>query len=150
MNWDVHITHVANKVSKCIGVMYKLKNILPESALFLLYNSFMLPYFSYCVTVWGNYNQTQLDVLYKLQKKALRICTGSHRLSHSAPLFYKMKTLTIFDMYTCNIAILGFYYLKDLLPRNISDMFCINSSIHNYNTRHCNYFHMWVVKTSYT
>ena len=69
MNWDLHITNVANKVSKCIGIIYKLKNVLPESVLVLLYNTFMLPYLNYCITVWGNQNLTKIRSLHILQKR---------------------------------------------------------------------------------
>ena len=108
----------------------------------------MLPYLNYCINIWGNYNKTKLDILHKLQKKALRLCTGSHYLSHSAPIFHKMKTLNVFDLYIYNIAILGFYYFRNMLPHNILCMFCTNDKIHDYNTGNTNNFHRWVVKTN--
>ena len=148
MHWDIHVTNVANKIAKCVGILYRLKDILPESTLFLLYNTFMFPYLNYCITVWGKCHKTKLDTLLKLQKKALRICSGSHYLAHSAPIFRKYNTLNIFDLYTYNIAVLGFYYFKNMLPYNISNMFCTNNEIHNHNTRHSHQFHMWVVKTN--
>ena len=148
MSWDVHITNVSNKVSKCIGILYKLKHVLPQSTLLLLYNTFLYPYLNYCIIVWGNHNKTRMDLLHKLQKKALRICTGSHYLSHSAPIFKELNTLNIFDIYTYNIAILGFYFFKNMLPHNISAMFCTNDTVHNYDTRNSNNLHMYVVKSN--
>ena len=44
--------------------------------------------------------------------------------------------------------ILGFYYFRNMLPHNISYMFCTNDKIHDYNTRNTNNFHRWVVKTN--
>ena len=69
MQWDSQVNKVTQKVSKCIGILYRLKDSLPPSALLLLYNSFMLSYLNYCVAVWGNCSRTKLDKLFKLQKK---------------------------------------------------------------------------------
>ena len=149
MHWNLHLTHVVNKVSKCIGILYKLKNVLPKSALVLLYNTFMLPYLNYCITVWGNYNKSNITVIHRLQKKALRICTGSHYRAHSPPIFQNLKTLNILDLYSYNVALLGFYYFKDMLPHNISIMFCTNNRVHNYNTRNNDNFHLWAVKSNF-
>ena len=76
MRWDTHVNKVTLKVSKCIGILYRLKDSLPHSALLLLYNSFMLSYLNYCVAVWGNCSQTNLDKLFKLQEKSTLHVSG--------------------------------------------------------------------------
>ena len=108
----------------------------------------MLSHLNYCIVVWGNSSHTKLDSLFKLQKKALRICLGCHYLAHSAPLFTKLKTLNIFDLYYYSMALLGFYYFQNKLPNNISEMFIINNKLHNYNTRNRDSFHLWSVRTN--
>ena len=108
----------------------------------------MLSHLNYCIAVWGNSSHTKLDVLFRLQKKALRICHGCHYLAHSAPLFVKIKTLNIFDLYRYSIAQIGFYYSQNKLPNNISKIFVINHKIHNHNTRSKDSFHLWPVKTN--
>ena len=35
-----------------------------------MYKALIMPHFNYCSTVWQNNNQTHLDKLYKLQKRA--------------------------------------------------------------------------------
>ena len=39
MKWKKHIDHIALKVSKIIGIMYRLKFILPADVLLTIYNS---------------------------------------------------------------------------------------------------------------
>ena len=134
MRWDTHFNKVTLNVPQCIGILYILKDSLPHSALILLYNSFMLSYLNYCVAVWGNCCQTKLDKLFKLQKKALRICLNI--------------TLNIFDLYFYSLALLGFFYFQNKLPFHISKMFTLNYQIHNHNTRFKDSFHLWPVKTN--
>ena len=66
LKWKVHIIAVANKVSKSLGVIYKMKNALPVSILPMLYSTLILPYYQYCNMVWAfNYpsNLHKLSVL---------------------------------------------------------------------------------------
>ena len=150
LRWDVHIDNIVCKVSKSIGVLYKLRFYVPHPILFTLYNSLILPYLSYCIVVWGNSYKGKLDTLFKLQKKALRICTGSVYNAHSAPLFLRLKTLNIFDLFKYHTALIGFQYFQDLLPKCISAMFSVNKHIHTHETRLRYVFHLWKVKTAFS
>ena len=149
LQWNTHIEYVNKKVSKCVGILNKLKYYVPLSALVTLYNSLILPYLSYCVPVWGNCNQSKMNSLIKLQKKSVRICTGSQYLDHTAPLFKKLNILVFDDLYSYHTALLGFYYFQNLLPFQISQMFCINCNVHRYNTRNSNFFHLFRVNSTF-
>ena len=39
LSWKNHLAMVSKKISKAIGNLYRLKNVLPESVLYTLYNS---------------------------------------------------------------------------------------------------------------
>ena len=117
--WDFHIDNVISKVSKSIGVLYKLKCHVPFPILFTLYNSLILPYLTYCISIWGNSCHGKINTLFKLQKKALRICTGSDYYAHSAPLFLSLKTLNVFDLFKYHTALIGFYFFQNILPKRI-------------------------------
>ena len=43
LKWDNHIDYVRSKISKCIGILHKLIFFVPQSVLFTLYNSLILP-----------------------------------------------------------------------------------------------------------
>ena len=145
-----HITNVLHKISRNAGLINKLKySLLPEN-LITLYHSIIFPYLKYCNIVWAtNATQTELDSLFKVQKKCLRIATNSHYLAPSASLFKKLSLLNIYDINKQEIATFMYKYKNKLLPAPFSDLFQYNSQIHNYNTRLSNKFHLWSVKSSY-
>jgi hypothetical protein len=75
LNFSDHISYVCKKVSKGIGILYKARPFINHKGLMTLYNSFLLPYFSYCIHVWGGTYITCLQPLVMLQRKAIRcIC----------------------------------------------------------------------------
>ena len=51
LSWINHINMLSNKISKVIGVMYKLKNVLPEYILLILYNALSSSHLNYGLTV---------------------------------------------------------------------------------------------------
>ena len=43
----------------------------------------MYPYLQYCIGVWGSTNPTNLDCLFKLQKRAVRVIAGASFDAHT-------------------------------------------------------------------
>ena len=48
LEWSKHIDHIGLKISKVIGIMYRLRPTLPEDILLTIYNSLIMPHFNYC------------------------------------------------------------------------------------------------------
>lgn len=54
LNWKSHINILKSKISKIVAILYKIKPCVNQNALYILYNSLILPYLNYCVEIWGN------------------------------------------------------------------------------------------------
>jgi len=145
LTFNDHRIFVCNKISKNIGILCKLRIILPEKQLFMLYNSLIIPYIQYCAITWASVGITKLECIHKLQKKALRICTNSPYLAPSRPIFSRLKTLTIYDIHEFQIATLMYYVKHNLAPTNVLSFFQYNKNIYQYNTRSHTKFHYPVV-----
>ncbi len=69
LNWKSHIDEIANKISKCMGILNKLKHFLPLNAKVLIYYSLTLSHVNICITIWGyqteylNYKNLLLELL---------------------------------------------------------------------------------------
>ena len=135
MKWKSHISNILTNVSRNVGIINKMRDYLPQHILLLLYNSLVLPHLNYCIILWGCCNKYLLERLYKLQKRAVRIVTQSSYLSHSKPLFIKLRILPIFQLYEYNLGIFMFLFKKQLLPDMFNSLFIQNSDVHNYDTR---------------
>ena len=53
LKWQEHINAGATKVSKSLGVIYKMKNSLPVSLLPMLYSTLILPCYQHWNIVWA-------------------------------------------------------------------------------------------------
>ena len=89
----------------------------------------------YCNIIWSDRNNTSLDIIHIKQKKIVRICTNSHYLAHSPPLFADLNTLTVQDINKLQTALFMYKYHNNLLPDIFTDYFVKANTIHGYNTR---------------
>ena len=132
MNWNMHIQKIANKISRNLGCLNRLKRFLPLCTRKLLYNSLILPHLQYGILSWG----FQYNRLEKLQKRAMRIISISRYNAHTEPIFKNLKILKLEDLF--NIALLKFQYkLKhDKLPHYFTNMFIQEIVDHSHDTRY--------------
>ncbi len=121
-SWKPHVNHVRAKVSRGIGILYKVKHFLNIKSMNTLYSSLILPHLSYCVEVWGNTNMTTLQTLCTVRKRAIRIVNKAGYLDHTTPLFLKSKTLKFMDLVNMKTAVV-FKARNNLLPDNIQHFF---------------------------
>ena len=54
LKWKENTNVVSNKVSKSIGVLNKIRYILPVSVLSMLYCTLIFPYRQYCNILWAS------------------------------------------------------------------------------------------------
>ena len=136
-------------VSRNLGVIIKLKHVLPSQTLLSLYtcNTLILPHLQYCVLTWGNTFRTYLNKIHIVQKKALRLINNSSYTSHAGPLFLKFNCLDIFYIYKYHLGVLMYKFYSRSLPTAIQSMFTLNSTIHNYHTRSSSKLHIFGART---
>ena len=110
LTWKNHVDDLAKKCSRSIGILHKVKQFLPESALLSLYYTLFLSHINYGITAWSSANSVDKDRLHVLQKRALRAVNNSEYRSHSNPLFIKYNQLKISDLCNHNIGIFMYKY----------------------------------------
>ena len=99
LTFEEHCKFIKGKIARGIGILYKGKTYLNQKSLLNMYYAFIHPYFTYCITVWGNTFSYILDPLMKLQKKALRLVDGAGKYNHTAPIFEKCELLNLRNLY---------------------------------------------------
>ena len=70
LSFTRHISYIKNKISKAMGIIIKARKYLNKKSLVNLYHSFVFPYLTYCIEIWGNASDIHLDALIKKFKKS--------------------------------------------------------------------------------
>lgn len=139
MRWNQHLNHVSNKVSRGIGILGRLRKILPSDALLTLYYSLVYPYLSYCTIIWGGACDTSLHKLEVFQNRAARIITGSPYRASSSPLYKQLNLLKLVDIRKYQI-IQFMYKLKNAILPAPCMQYCRITVPHAHNIRNVRYF----------
>jgi hypothetical protein len=104
LKWNSHITHLKTKMSRYIGILYKIKRYLPFQARLQIYHSFVQSHLNYCSLIWGFSTRSNIQSVFSKQKKGMRaIVPGfiNYRYrdgvipGHTKPHFKEYKILTV-------------------------------------------------------
>ena len=75
-SWDDHIDYIASKSSARIGMLRKVRKVIPIEACITLFDAMILPLYDYCSAVWDNCGKVNKRYLDKLQCCAARVIEG--------------------------------------------------------------------------
>ena len=65
----------------------------------MVYYSLEYSHLQYCINSWGSASETTLHPLKIIQKRSIRIITGSKYKAHAEPLFHQLQCLKLNDIY---------------------------------------------------
>ena len=128
LNFSKHANYVISKVSKTIGIIFRIRNFVPPSVLKTIYFSLFYPYVTYCSIIWGFTYECHVSPIFIAQKRTIRLIHGKSFLHHTNELFSESKILKFKEVMEYRILI---YMFKN------RDRFEIVGS-HGYSTRSSN------------
>ena len=111
-------------MSQSNGVLWKLKAYLTSKLLFMVYNSLIIPYFTYYNLIWSNAFASRLNKLVVLQKKATSIIGKAEYLAHTDPLLKQFGLLKIDDIGQQQICVFVYKFIRQELPANFAN-YCV-------------------------
>ena len=76
LSWKPHLAQLNKKLKSACGRLYRIVNCLPEHLHKQLYHSLFESHLSYAIPVWGGVALSNLDKIFRTQKKCLRIMFG--------------------------------------------------------------------------
>ena len=135
LTWDAHISSVSKKVSSGIGVIKKIKPIVPTSNLLSLYQSIVEPYLDYCSVVWDDISDQLTDKLQKLQNRAARVITGADYRTPSSVLLNKNGWSSLKEKRNKQKALMMFKIMNGMTPAYLEDILTRNIGRSVYNLR---------------
>lgn len=127
LSWSAHISDLARKLSSSLFVLRRLRNIVNDTTLRTSYFGIFHSHISYGLLLWGR--AVNSPIIFKLQKRAVRIiCKANYRES-CKPLFISSGILSLPCLYI-------FHSLIQIHKER--ELHITHSDVHDYNTRGAN------------
>ena len=138
LTWNDHILAIKAKMSRYVGILYKLKKFLPLSALKNIFHSFVQSHLNYCSLVWGLGCKSSIERLFVEQKKAIRaLAPGFNRNffkdglapCHTKPIFatYEMRSVQTIILTNVLLFMSKFHNHSHLLPQSVRNIISSNA-----------------------
>ena len=124
LTWQAHIDTISNKLSRAIGLLYKIRPYVNIQILKMLYYSLIFSHLNYAVEIWGSTHNIYLNQILILQKRAIRLLSHcdkrleDYSLQPSDPLFYKLQIHKIQDIFILRTSKFVFNCLIKVTPVN--------------------------------
>ena len=141
LTWHSHIENISKKMSRAIGLLYKIRPFVNIKIMKTLYYALVYPHILYAIEVWGSTGITILNRLLVLQKRIVRLLSYSNTRNSdysfppSKPLFFKEQMLKVQDLFKMRITKFMHNCLNKTSPVNFHLWFKLTILIHNHNTR---------------
>ena len=142
LTWTKHVDYLCKCIARNIGVINKIKHFIPPVVLASLYNTLILTYLSYGILAWGACSLSNLNRLFLLPKRAIRIINFTDFNAHTDPLFSKHKMLKIKHIHFHQLGSLVYQSVAGSSPYSINTLFTRNLGVHSHNTRQIANFHL--------
>ena len=98
MTWKTHIEQITSKMAKTVGIISRIKHILPKYILHTSYYTMIFPYSHYCNIVWASTYTSRLQKIVVFQKKIIRIISVRKYQDHTSNYFNELHILKFRDI----------------------------------------------------
>ena len=131
MNWKKHIEQISHKLNVACSMIRNLTNTLNADILRMVYYAYFHPIILYGVIFWGN--STHAHQIFKLQKRVIRIMSGTGPRSSCRNLYKKLRILPVPCQYILSLM---------LFVIGNQQNFYTNEYVHGMDTRKKNHMHL--------
>ena len=132
LTFHSHIDTLSKKISRSVGVIYKMSHYVPSKTLLNLYNALVNSNLSYGVTCWGGSSSAHIRRLCSLQRRVVNILPQIHGKCNFST--YDILKFDDLFKYACCSKFFKCFILgqHDYFSININSLL----PTHGYQTRH--------------
>ena len=148
LSWSKHISTLKTKMSRYVGIMFKIKSLIPVQVRLQIFHSFIQSHINYCSLVWGFSAKSNIESLFVKQKKGMRAVMPGYASSyykdgkiptHTKASFNKFKVLTVQGIVVKNALVFmqKVKYFPRTLPLSVKETIARDAPVADSNHETC-------------
>ena len=146
LTFSKHISATGKKASMRVGVLMRLRKLIPVEAKLQIYKTAILPYLTYCGLSWHFCRKSDSNKLERINERGLRAVYCDWNSPYSE-LLIRAKLTTLYNRRLQDIAIFMYKVKNNQVPQNVLELFPHSPA--NYNLRNNDFFIPRVRTTTY-
>ena len=140
LTWSEHIDNISKKFNQHLGLIRRIKFLLPKQARLTLYNSLVLPLLDYSDIVWGDKNSILMNNLQVLQHNAARLILDLPRHSSATEALETLEWKPFTYVENTTVVSLSLNVLTNLVDFDFN--LTMISHLHSHKTRQNNNYYL--------
>ena len=112
LTWKPHIEKTCNKISKLIGLLYRIRPFIDKNCMILYYNSFILPLIDYCLNLWFDAGNVHVHRVQVLQNRIARLILNASHDCSSHDILQRLNWMSVKQRGVYQTCLLMFKVLK--------------------------------------
>ncbi len=136
MSWKSQCKAVSLKISRAVGILYKLKNYANLKILRNIYFATLYCHLNYGILSWGAAALKHINPIQVKQNLFLKIMYKLDMMYNTNRLYFNFKFLKINEIYHAKCLQFIHRYHSNLLPSAFENFLTLANSIHSHNTRY--------------
>ena len=151
VTWESHIKELQKRIVMHTGIFSKVRHCLPEACRQTVYHAVIHSRLNYGSEIYVNTTRKYTQPLISTQPKILRILQFKNIRININKLYKEFSILKLKDLHKFNIChiVHKFIHFPNMLPETVSEMFCTNAQVHNYDIRHKRDIHLLKIMTKF-
>lgn len=99
LRWTHHVSYYKRSVAQLFGMLNKHRTLLPLKLKRKLYFATIHSRLHYCLLIWGVASKANLETLFRMQKKCVRIIHNLPMYEHTSEYFHQYSILNVSSLY---------------------------------------------------
>ena len=123
LSWLDHILYISSKISKTIGILFKIRSKLSLNIMIKMYYSLIYPYLIYGIILWGNSAHSHLLHLNLVHNSFIRCLFMLRKFEHITKFYTKANLLNLYQIYYLFCLKFMYKIKNNILTKNFVNMF---------------------------
>jgi hypothetical protein len=140
LSFNKHISILAAKLSRANFLLRRVSNFVSNNTMRKLYFSLFHSHLLYCSNIYSCTSLANLNRISILQKKSIRIITGSGPYAHTEELFLNNRVLTFENIISLNKLLFMHSIAYNYAPLSFDNTWQKNVRETGYNFRNDDFF----------
>lgn len=135
LTFNENAIFTSKKISQKVNILYRLNNSVSSFTKCMIYKTIIAPHFNYCSTVMINYDDNKINILQKMQNRAIRNILLVNKYTSIKLMLETLGWLSIRQQIIYNTCIFIYKMINKLTPSYLSELIQYNSERCRYKTR---------------
>lgn len=149
LSFSGHAVYISKKIAKKVNLLGRIGSNLSSWTKLLVYKTIVQPHLKFCSSILYLLNNTELNILQKIQNKALRIILGCSRYTSIRYMLESTNLLSVRQSIFVDVMTTIFKIRNGLYPQYLMEQIMLVENIHDYDTRSRGNFYVPSVATTF-